>query len=246
MPLTATASPYEACTALFNDYPQAVRDDALALFVPGDQPYACLVEDCRDAGYFSIYPWAGSIPVVIEPGAAGIPAEFSRALTSGVPVPRDGSVYGWADKREITTLVVFYIRGDMLPSFCVMPLAGLPRGRRARFAAWFGAEPQFGYSFWTDLAAGRVIRMGPVIAATRDTVFWSARDVPGGDGAGIIAVRDPVPAGGRLVLPPGVYADVDALDAGVPLPSLEEALADPDKVDLWPRFPRAVPTDCHG
>jgi len=69
---------------------------------------------------------------------------------------------------------------------------------------------------------------------TSREVFW----VPVSDEmGGAFAVASDVRSGAGLVLPRGRYAWCGVLAAGAVLPSLDDLLADPARVDLGQRFP---------
>ena len=145
---------------------------------------------------------------------------------------RDGSLYGWADRGEITALIVIYTGTDYGPGFSPMPRTGVPEDRWPPFAD----ESLFGSWFWDYRDAGRIVDLGPVIGGTEGIVFWSVRHELLESATGVMAVRCPLAAGCGLVLPAGVYAYYRALCAGADIPALGEVLADRERIDLGLRF----------
>src|SRR6266481_7605868 len=114
-----TSSLYEACHNLFTSYPLAakavnqsgtVRSMVLMLEDGDNAGFFVLSNDCHlDKPSYSVWPWPdGSIVDVQAGDSAAVPYAVVNAVTRGVPVPRDGSLFGWAYGDIITALIVIY------------------------------------------------------------------------------------------------------------------------------------------
>lgn len=241
-----TSSAYEACRDLFVGYPLAVNDD-------GDDAFSMIlmIEDGSDAEFFvlmaeggeaeqvySLYPWpAGDI---IEINAEGVVASdlAMDIVTRGVPIPRNGSMFGWAFEDVITALVPVYAgygEDFLQPRWSVMPHMG---SSRAQWPPFIG-EHLFGNWFWEHYQARRVLPLDDLIAGTEDVVFWvDTRAVLGSDCC-IVAGDVTIPHGPTLRRGRYVYHEV--LQSGMRVPSMGALLGDDGKADLGPRFRRAEP-----
>jgi hypothetical protein len=201
---------HKRCGELFENYPEASGPGCtyIVLCVPGEPRPKAYILNRRKDRYFSITPYAGGSGAVITADTREVSAEYAVALASGVPFPRDGSLYGWVHAGVVTTLIAFYAdTDDPEPAHLNMPRAGSDESGWPPFAI-----RGFQYGAW----------------------FWSAR-VPFG-GAGVLAVTSPLTTPGGNRLEAGVYAYHEALRGGEPSPTLAEVLADPDKIDLSARF----------
>ena len=70
-----------------------------------------------------------------------------NALTSGVPLPQDGSLFGWTHGGAVTALVAVYTQytpTSPVPVWTIMPLAGVPEPQWPPFTD----ERLFGPWFW--------------------------------------------------------------------------------------------------
>jgi hypothetical protein len=179
--------------------------------------------------------------VAIGEGATAEVSEVAaNAVTRGVPIPRDGSLFGWIGGNLVTALIVVYARDTLdtpVPSWSVMPLAGIPE------AQWppFTGERFFGQWFWEQHRAGNVGYLGDVIAATPGTVFWVDTYAALGSDCCVVAGDVRIPEG--HVLRCGAYVGAGTLRAGTAVPTLAELLADSGKTDLSPRFQSLVHCD---
>jgi hypothetical protein len=242
--ITSTSSPYEDCRKLFADYPLAARLDvcdvntvsSMVLMLQDDERPRFFVLSHRrgDRPGYLVYPWpAGSIVEIMADTGAEIPDAVRRALSGGVPIPRDGSLFGWSGGDAIAALVVIdavYTPASPSPSWTVMPLAGIPE------AEWppFTREPTFGYWFWEHYRAGSVISLSDPVAATPDTVFWvDTKSVLGSDCC--VVTRDMSAPRGQT-LRRGCYVYYAALQADQAVPPPSALLAGASKIDLAPRF----------
>ena len=58
-----------------------------------------------------------------------VPELTVQAVEQGIPIPRDGSLFGWACQDMVTTLIVVYASyrpESPVPVWSVMPLVGTP------------------------------------------------------------------------------------------------------------------------
>ena len=238
-----TSSLHRMCRSLFADYPLAINaigrgraSSSMILALPdgGDVEFFVLSRNrgLRGASY-SLRPWRAGGTLEIRPGSATTAELVMNAVTCGVPLPRDGSVFGWKSGQDITALVTFYVRYTPEcpePSWAVMPLADLPEiqwppftGRHV-LGGWFWEYHQTGAIIWLD----RLIRQNPRAVYwvdTKEFLGWDccvvARD---------IAIRD------GFTFRRGRYVYYEALQAGNAVPALDALLADADKTDLASRF----------
>jgi hypothetical protein len=245
-----TASVYEACGELFANFPLAARD----MDVTGTiRSMVLMLRDGRDLRFFvlaqgrgngaalySLCPWpAGDVIDIDARGSSAVSSLVIRAVTQGIPLPRHGSMFGWANQAAFGALIVIYTESGParpLPRWSVMPYAGLPESQWPPFTG----RGFFGQWFWDDIRAGNIASLGQLIAESPGAVFWLdtrallasdccavARDIQGPDGH---------------TLRRGRYVYSEALRSGKPVPSLTALLADPAKVDMAPRFRRRRPS----
>jgi hypothetical protein len=234
---------HQACGDLFDAYPLAVVavDDvptmhSMVLMLAGDDDvcFFVLLRDCGDGTpAYTVIPWHADGPVTIEPDGGDVPDLAANAVLRGVPIPRDGALFGWIHGDPVTALTAIYARytpETPVPTWSVLPLAG------AAEADWppFTDEPLFGHWFWDHYRAGSIIDLGDVIAATADTVFWVDTYAALGSDCCVVACDIKTPDG--HVLRRGTYVDSATLQAGIAVPTPAELLADAEKTDLAPRF----------
>lgn len=244
--MTRTNTIAEACRELFAHYPLAVltadcdgstRSMLLAVSDSDEARYFVLSHDRRGGKHrYSLRQRHTTDTVDIEAdGSDIVPNVVVNAVTHGVPIPRDGSLFGWERGGAVTALVPVYT--TFTPEFpepfwIVMPRTGIPE------AQWppFTGERFFGHWFWEHYWAGRIISLGDLIARTPDTVFWTntkaildsdcctvARDIASSEG---------------YTLRRGIYVCYQTLRADKAVPPLTVLLADVEKTDLAPRFRR--------
>ncbi len=240
-----TSSLYEACHGLFAGYPLAAcaadpggrtaRSMVLLLREGDDAQFFVLADERGEGGpSYSLRSWpAGDIVTIEADSGAAVHDVVVDAVTRGVPIPQDGSLFGWTNGDAVTALVAVYANytpASPEPSWATMPLTGIPE------AQWppFTDERLFGHWFWEHYRAGRVVILDDLIAGTPDIVYWvDTRAVLGSDTCAVARdVRDPEGS----MLRRGRYVHYQALRAGKPVPSLTALLADPGKIDLAPRF----------
>jgi hypothetical protein len=239
--MTHTSTLYEACQSLFDNYPLAVMPSDCGQTI---RSMVLLLQDGDDAKFFvlshdqsggravySLRSWpAGSIGEIGADGKTA-PVEVVRAVTLGVPIPRDGSLFGWACAGTITALVTVYAEYAPEcpePSWAVMPLADCPEGQWPPFTG----ERLLGHWFWEYFQAGSVVTLSSLIAGRAKTVFWV--DTKATLGSDCCAVAHDIRSPYGFTLPSGRYVYFESLRAGKPVPSLSELLTDTSRTDLAP------------
>lgn len=243
--MICTSSLYESCQALFADYPLAVdaaeQDEQVVpsmvlMLREGDDArfFTLSRRDGGDRPTYSLRSWpAGNVADIVADHRGTVSYAVVNAVTSGVPLPQDGSLFGWKYEDAITALVAVYTQytpTSPVPSWAMMPLAGLPETHWPPFTD----ERLFGSWFWEHLRAGNIIFLNELIADTPGTIYWIDANAAVGSGCCVVA-RDVISPGGQ-VLRRGRYVYYQALRAGTPVPSLSALLADVSKTDLTPRF----------
>ena len=173
-------------------------------------------------------------------GDAAVPDVAVNAVTRGVPIPRDGSLFGWRYGNAVTALVPVYTTSTPTspdPFCAVMPRAGIPE------VQWppFTEEHLPGPWFWEHYWARRIISVSGLIAETPATVFWANTKATLGTNCFLVA--HDVESGEDYTLRRGIYVYYKALRAGTPVPSLTVLLADSGTIDLAPQFRRFMDTD---
>lgn len=238
------SSPYDACCELFRDYPQAIMQvnpggtvrAMVVLVQDGDRSrfFALSQDQGGEKSSYSLWAWpAGEIVVIPAEGTVATPSITTEVVTRGIPIPRDGSLFGWTFGGVVTALIVVYseyTREHPEPGWAVMPLAGVPEDQ------W---PPFVGQSFcrnwsWEQHRAGRIIALDRLIAETPDTVFWvDTKAVLGSDSCAVAGdIRSPE----GDTLRRGRYLYYEILRAGKTIPSLETFLACQNRIDLSLRF----------
>jgi len=188
----------------------------------------------EDRSSYSLCRWpSGSCVNIGTDSSVPLSARFANALRCGVPLPRNGSLFGWKHGDVVTALVATYTEyapESPEPSWSVMPLEGAPE------AQWppFTGEPLIGDWFWELHRVHKLVSVDGLIAGTRDTVFWAGTEAIIGSDCCVVARNIRSPEG--YTLQSGRYVYYQALRTGVPVPSLQALLSDKNKVDLAPRF----------
>lgn len=218
-----------------------------------------MLQDGDDAGYFvlssyrgegrppySLWSWPdGDIVDIDGEGGAAVPDVVMKVVTRGVPIPRDGSLFGWMGGDAVSALIVIYAGYTSAvpePSWAVMPLAGVPETQWPPFTG----EPLLGHWTWEHLRSARIVSLAPLIAGNPDTVFWAdTTEILGSDCC--VVARDVADPEGH-VLRRGRYAYYEVLRAGKPVPPASVLLADTRKIDLapgfeWPPYGDGFPED---
>jgi hypothetical protein len=234
----------EECYKLFADYPLAVkalngsgttRSIVLMLQDSDNAGFFVLSDDCNDhGGSYSVCPWpTGDVVDITANGELVTSDMVVNVVSHGIPIPRDGSLFGWTSGDVITALFVVYAEYTPArpePGWSVMPGVGIPEVQWPPFAG----ERLFGHWSWGDYQTGRVISLDDLIAEHSDTVFWA--NTAATLNANCCAVRHDIRSPSGSILPRGRYVYYQVLRAGTPVPPLEELLADTSKIDLAPRF----------
>lgn len=234
---------YLACRYLFNEYPLAVSavdhipamHTMILMLCDGERVrfFALMRIRGRSRTDYTLSPWRATGAVEIAADGGEVPELVANVVEQGIPVPRDGSLFGWAYQEIVTALIVIYAsyRPDSpVPVWSVMPLVGTPESQ------WppFSIEQFFGRWFWKDYQAGNIVLLDGLIAANPGIVFWL--DTYQALGSGCCAVASDIKTSEGRILRRGKYLGVAALRAGVAMPSLANLLAEARKTDLAPRF----------
>jgi hypothetical protein len=248
-PGDVTDSFYGACQGLFASYPLAaeadndggetVRSMVLMLQDGDDFQFFTLSEEGIEHGpRYSLHPWpSGEIPITETDDRAAVTRFVMRAVTQGVPIPQDGSVFGWHDGGVVTALTAIYTQYSPetpLPAFTSMPFADLLETQWPPYAS----EPVFGHWFWDSYQTGDVIPLAELIARTPDTIYWVDTKAILGADCCVVARDVKIPEGPTLRR--GRYVYYQVLREGKPVPPLAALLADANKVDLSPRFQQSL------
>jgi hypothetical protein len=234
---------YEACRYLFGAYPLAVN---AVNYVPTMHSMVLMLPDGDDARFFvllrihgegepvyTLSSWRADDAVEIAADGGEVPDLAADAVTLGVPIPRDGSLFGWTRGELVTALIVVYTRytpDRPTPTWSVMPLADT----LARQWPPFTREHLFGCWFWDHYRTGSIIELGDAIAATAGTVFWVDTYAALGSDCCVVEYDLKTPEG--HILQHGTYLDSAILQAGAAVPAPAELLADFGKTDLATRF----------
>jgi hypothetical protein len=233
----------EKCHELFDRYPIVASADgssalcAMMIMLRGvdDPRFFVLSQDLREGDpRYSLRPRGSTDAVDIGANdSAPLPEEVVQVLTRGVPIPNDGSLFGWGYAGAVTALVPVYTEAMPAspdPMYAVMPRVGTSKGQWPPFTD----ERPFGHWFWEHYQAEELVSLDRLIADSPDTVFWvSTKTVLGSD---YCAVAQDVKSTGGCTLQRGVYIPVEAMLTGRRLPPLSDLLADRTKTDLAPRF----------
>lgn len=242
--MSGTSGLYRRCRELFSTYPLAVRADngseaarsMVLMLHEGPAFFVLRLAGKKDESVYSIGPWpAGDAEEISADGNSPVFDTLSKALIYGVPIPQDGSLFGWIHGDAVTALVVVYADGSesAVPSWAIMPLAGIPEWQWPPFAN----EHLFGSWFWKHYWAGEVVCLGSVVAETPDTVFWV--DTKTSIGSDCCLVKRDIRTSTGHTWRRGCYVYFQALREGKRVPSLEVLDADIGKVDLAPRYDRS-------
>lgn len=246
--MRCTSSLYRECHELFAAYPLAVqpanrsgtmRSIVLMLHDGADNGFFVLTHDfSREGSVFWIWSWpAGSVVEIELDSIAEIPDGVMSAVTQGVPIPRDGSLFGWATGGAMTALIVVYTKYTQAtpePGWSVMPLADIPE------AQWppFTGDPLFGNWTWEEGSAGSIVSIDELVAENPDTVYWVDTKAILGSDCCVVARDLTSPKG--YTLRRGRYVYYRTLQSGGPVPPLGALLTDPGRIDLAPRLERSA------
>lgn len=234
---------YEACRDLFIEYPLAINADdhdwiqsiVLMLQEPDEVRFFVLLRDhSTGRSCYSLRSWRGESTVDIKVnGSTAVPDIFAKAVTRGVPIPQDGSLFGWMSDDAITALVTFYSEYTPVcpePSWSVMPLASISETQWPPFTS----DRLLGHWFWEHQRAGSVVSLGDLIARTPGVVFWAYTEAIFESGCCIVMRDITGPEG--YTLRRGCYMYDQVLRRREPVPQLDMLFNDYDKIDLACRF----------
>jgi hypothetical protein len=234
---------YLACRYLFNEYPLAV---SAVDHIPSLHTMVLMLRDGGNVRFFALMrirgkgrtdytlsQWRATGAVEIAADGDDVPELVANVVEQGIPIPRDGSLFGWACQEVVTALIMVYTsyRPDSpVPVWSVMPLVGTPESQ------WppFSIERFFGRWFWKDHQAGNIVQLDGLIPANPGIVFWL--DTYQALGSECCVVASDIKTSEGRVLRRGRYLGAAALRAGTAVPSLTDLLAEARKTDLAPRF----------
>jgi hypothetical protein len=226
-----TKTMHERCGDLFAAYHLAVDDGEMVLMTAeGGTPEFFILGYASGKDRYWLDPWQAGVSFDIDAETWDIPAWVTDAITQGVPLPRDGSLFGWKPGTDVTALIAIYTQYEPehpVPNWMVMPFAGSPEKEWPPFT---GAG-LFGQWFWDHYQAARIVSLASAIAGTRKTVFWFT---PEDAEAGCAAVAHDIHAQG-YTLPCGFYVYSRELPH-VELPAMDAVRL--CATDLAPRFKR--------
>lgn len=241
--MVRVTSLYETCQEFFASYPMAVDrgygagiQTMLLMVIVNKSPQFFLLSHCGydDDPFFSLRSWrAGSIAHITPDARGARDGPAASVLSHAMPIPRDGSLFGWRAHDEITALISVdaeFVPLPAGPSWSVLPLASIPEGQWPPFTG----EAFLGPWFWRYYEAGRLVSLSDLIAAEPGAVFWV--DTKKKFGWDTCVVAHDISGDGPYHLRRGRYVYHGVLRTGGPLPSLEALLADESKLDLAPRF----------
>jgi hypothetical protein len=242
-----TRSLYEACQELFIDYPLAVRAEDPAATIHSmvlmirdrdDPQFFVLMRDSAHGKFsYSLWPWLDGPAEVIEAGGSTTVSEAAEvALSNGLPIPTDGSLFGWVSGDSYTALLVIYAdyTSCELPTWSVMPL--VEGGSEVQWPP-FTDERLLGDWFWEQHGIGMIVPLESLITEHPGTVFWV--DSRSSIGSDCCAVACDISGSQGATLCRGRYVYHRVLRQGYLVPPLAVLLADPGKTDLAERFQRS-------
>jgi hypothetical protein len=235
---------YEACHDRFARYALAVEPAGTAcsmvlLHRDGDDPkfFILTADHYEGQPSYSVRSWRSPGGARIGPADGSlVPEVFANAIVHGVPVPRNGSFFGWDDGGTIRALIAFYTEytpQSPVPSWATMPRAGIPDIQWPQFTD----EALLGRWFWEHYQDRRIISLDSLIAATPGVVFWV--DTGAVLGSDCCVVAHDIKSHAGPTLERGRYVYYQALRAGKPVPSLRVLLSETGKIDLASRLRRS-------
>jgi hypothetical protein len=239
---------YEEFSALFDTYPLAVEpvtadgtQDRMVLGSPGRAFHILQrVLSGIPRPFITLSPWKNARDSVIADSAGGveslgggIPGDAARLVASAVPIPRDGSLFGWRDGGGITAIFPFYADEDWdnLPAWSGMPRADLPEPQWPPFTR----QDFAGSGFWDHYRAGWVADLAPVVGRTSGSVFWAATNASLDSGCAVVTRRI---SGHGWRMEPGTYAYWKVLQDPAGQARIERAIRQASRTDLGPQFAR--------
>jgi hypothetical protein len=184
-------------------------------------------DSTRRSPAYIIWPWDGDDDATITRHTAALSPPFTEAITTGIPVPRNGSLLGLLAGREVAGFLVFYTSEQHDPGRPVqstMIHADLPERLWPRTA-----NRDFGPWFWESYRDGSIVELNTLITATPGTFFWIDGGTPS---SRYIVVNRDVPAQAGFVVPAGRYAWCGALQEGHRPPPASQLLTTRGRADM--------------
>jgi hypothetical protein len=199
-----------------------------------DARFFVLSQDSReDRRNYSLRPWRAACIADIDADSGAVADVAVDAVTRGVPIPDDRSLFGWIHGDAVTALVAVtttYTSACPEPCWAVMPLVGTPESQWPPFTD----ECLFGSWFWEHLQIRNIVSVSDLIARNPYTAFWvNTQAILGSD---CCAVAHDIGSPKGPTLQRGRYVYSDALRADKPVPPLDVLLADNGKTDMSPQF----------
>jgi hypothetical protein len=248
--MTPASDVFKACEDLYAEYPMAaspvnsrgtVYAIVLTLCDGADARYFTLARyEVADGHSYVLSPWRSDHGVTIRTDSHDVADLAVAAVMRGVPMPRDGSMFGWTCGGTVAALVLVhtsYTPQSPVPTWSAMSLAD---GFETQWPPFIG-ESSFGPWFWDHYRAGKLISIGGLVAANPGCVFWV--DAYATIGTSCCVVTNDLEASGGPILGRGRYVDSRALMSGqLPehqVPSMAELLAG-NRTDLAPLFERGT------
>lgn len=236
---------FAACRRLFRGYPLAVRRHyaefrygsmVLVCRAGGTPRFSVLIMERDDL--FVLRPWdRRDWPRVEIRRGEPVPAGARGLIESSVPVPRDGTLLGWVEQRQVQAILAAYGRlpepwddPSGVPGITVLPLACSDPARRPPQAQGLPpAGPLDERRLWKHAALGQLADLSALIGRTAGLALWIP-DALGRHRACVIVTERLGSA--ECWLPAGVYAHQAALREGTPVPAPGQLLALPGVTDL--------------
>ena len=215
--------------------PATIHSMVLMIRDRDDPKFFVLMRDGAHGKFsYSLWPWSDGPAEVIEAdGSATVSEATDIALSDGLPIPRDGSLFGWVGGDAYTALLVTYANYTSCepPTWWVMPFVEGPEARWPPFTD----ERVLGHWFWEQHGIGMIVSLESLIAEHPGTVFWV--DSRSSIGSDCCAVACDISGSHGPTLRRGRYAYHRVLRDGYLVPPLEVLLADSGKTDLAEQFP---------
>jgi hypothetical protein len=239
------ATLFSACRQLFSGYPLAVtpsgagggyRSMVLLNRAAGPASFFVLTQARDDLFVLRSWNRRDGVHQEIRPAEPAL-GSTSGAVTTSMPVPRDGALLGWVTGRQVTALLTAQCRAPEtwddpvpVPEIQVLPMAGTSDPLH-----WppFTASPLDDVRLWEYARRGQIVDIAPLVTRSPGQAFW----VPSPDRwstrheIGCVVVTGNLPADGYW-LPAGVYLDHWTLREGIPAPPAGRLLTLPAVVDL--------------
>ena len=187
-------------------------------------------------GLFIIRPWSRQEDSETITPDGEVPDAVFRVIAHSMPVPRDGTLLGWVEDRQVTAMLAVHsappaVTGAAVPfpEIRVMPLAGTSE------LDWppFTGSPLVDGRLWDYLDRSKLVDIGPLLTGRAGQAFWvpSPRGHSPKHGAGCVVLPRNLP-GEECWLPAGVYIHHWMLREGIPVPAPAQLLALPSAVDM--------------